>query len=149
LWDRSDLERLYARLEDEYELAERVETLNRKLEVVADTADTFADIIDNPPLAAVGNHRRAGDRLRDRNRVLADLRRARALRASLTAQLALGLLGRVVILRRSLTASLACGRLGRVPRHDDFPGLSRKGTKLRRFRPQSGATLTMCKPSRS
>jgi uncharacterized Rmd1/YagE family protein len=35
-----------ARLEDEYELIGRVETLNRKLEVVADTADTLADIID-------------------------------------------------------------------------------------------------------
>jgi required for meiotic nuclear division protein 1 len=46
LWDRPDLERLYARLEDEYELIGRVETLNRKLEVVADTADTLADIID-------------------------------------------------------------------------------------------------------
>src|ERR1700737_4782128 len=46
LWDRPDLERLYARLEDEYELSERVETLNRKLEVVADTADTLADIVD-------------------------------------------------------------------------------------------------------
>ena len=46
LWDRSDLERLYARLEDEYELIARVETLNRKLEVIADTADTLADIID-------------------------------------------------------------------------------------------------------
>src|SRR5271156_2701416 len=46
LWDRPDLERLYARLEDEYELIGRVETLNRKLEGVADTADTLADIID-------------------------------------------------------------------------------------------------------
>ena len=46
LWDRPDLERLYARLEDEYELVERVETLNRKLEVVSDTADTLGDIID-------------------------------------------------------------------------------------------------------
>jgi required for meiotic nuclear division protein 1 len=46
LWDRPDLERLYARLEDEYELIGRVETLNRKLEVVAETADTLADIID-------------------------------------------------------------------------------------------------------
>jgi required for meiotic nuclear division protein 1 len=46
LWDRPDLERLYARLEDEYELSERVETLNRKLEVIADTATTLADIID-------------------------------------------------------------------------------------------------------
>ncbi len=46
LWERPDLERLYARLEDEYELIERVETLNRKLEVVGETADTLADIID-------------------------------------------------------------------------------------------------------
>jgi uncharacterized Rmd1/YagE family protein len=46
LWDRPDLERLYARLEDEYELSERVETLNRKLAVIADTATTLADIID-------------------------------------------------------------------------------------------------------
>jgi uncharacterized Rmd1/YagE family protein len=46
LWDRPDLERLYARLEDEYELSERFETLNRKLEVIAETATTLADIID-------------------------------------------------------------------------------------------------------
>jgi required for meiotic nuclear division protein 1 len=46
LWDRPDLDRLYARLEDEYELIERVETLNRKLEVIGETADTLADIID-------------------------------------------------------------------------------------------------------
>jgi uncharacterized Rmd1/YagE family protein len=46
LWDRPDLERLYARLEDEYELSERAETLNRKLSVIADTADTLADIVD-------------------------------------------------------------------------------------------------------
>jgi len=46
LWERPDLERLYARLEYEYELKERVDTLNRKLAVVAETADTLADIID-------------------------------------------------------------------------------------------------------
>src|ERR1700730_8810255 len=46
LWDRPDLERLYARREDEYELSERAETLNRKLAVIADTASTLADIID-------------------------------------------------------------------------------------------------------
>src|SRR6267378_1596731 len=46
LWDRPDLERLYARLQDEYELNERAETLNRKLAVIADTASTLADIID-------------------------------------------------------------------------------------------------------
>ena len=46
LWDRPDLERLYGRLEDEYELKERVDALNRKLAVVAETANTLADIID-------------------------------------------------------------------------------------------------------
>jgi uncharacterized Rmd1/YagE family protein len=46
LWDRPDLERLYARLEDEYELSERADTLSRKLTVIADTANTLADIVD-------------------------------------------------------------------------------------------------------
>jgi uncharacterized Rmd1/YagE family protein len=46
LWDRPDLERLYARLEDEYELSERGETMNRKLSVIAETATTLSDIID-------------------------------------------------------------------------------------------------------
>lgn len=46
LWERPDLERLYARLEDEYELKERVETLDRKVAVIAETAETLADIID-------------------------------------------------------------------------------------------------------
>ena len=46
LWDRPDLERLYARLEDEYELSERAETLNSKLAVISDTATTLSDIID-------------------------------------------------------------------------------------------------------
>jgi required for meiotic nuclear division protein 1 len=46
LWDRPDLERLYARMEDEYELEQRVETFNRKLAVVAETANTLADMID-------------------------------------------------------------------------------------------------------
>jgi required for meiotic nuclear division protein 1 len=46
LWDRPDLERLYARLEDEYELSERGETLNRKIAVISDTATTLSDIID-------------------------------------------------------------------------------------------------------
>jgi required for meiotic nuclear division protein 1 len=46
LWDRPDLERLYARLEDEYELKERVDALSRKLAVIAETANMLADIID-------------------------------------------------------------------------------------------------------
>src|SRR5580704_15990306 len=39
VWDRPDLERLYARLEDEYELRERAEALTRKLSVIAETAE--------------------------------------------------------------------------------------------------------------
>lgn len=46
LWDRPDLERLYARLEDEYELKERAGTLKRKLDVIAETARAMTDIID-------------------------------------------------------------------------------------------------------
>ncbi|HZH08861.1 MAG TPA: RMD1 family protein [Microvirga sp.] len=46
LWDRPDLERLYARLEDEYELKERAAALHRKLEVLGDTAQALTDIID-------------------------------------------------------------------------------------------------------
>jgi len=46
LWDKPQLERLYARLEDEYELKERAESLNRKLAVIAETAQVLTDIID-------------------------------------------------------------------------------------------------------
>lgn len=46
LWDRPDLERLYARLEDEYELKERVGVLDRKLAVIAETAQALTDLID-------------------------------------------------------------------------------------------------------
>lgn len=46
LWDRWDLERLYARLDDEYELKERAGMLARKLEVVGETAQALTDLID-------------------------------------------------------------------------------------------------------
>ena len=46
VWDRQDLDRLYARLEDEYELKERAEALSRKLSVIADTAEILTDTID-------------------------------------------------------------------------------------------------------
>jgi len=46
VWDRPDLDRLYSRLEDEYELKERAEALSRKLAVIADTAEVLTDIID-------------------------------------------------------------------------------------------------------
>ncbi len=46
LWDRPDLERIYARLEDEYELKERVAALHRKLEVIGGTTTALTDLID-------------------------------------------------------------------------------------------------------
>jgi uncharacterized Rmd1/YagE family protein len=45
LWDLPDLERLYIRLEDEYELAERLATLERKLELIERTAETTLDLL--------------------------------------------------------------------------------------------------------
>lgn len=51
LWDRSDLERLYARLEDEYELSERARTLARKIGVVQETARALTDLIATPSAA--------------------------------------------------------------------------------------------------
>jgi uncharacterized Rmd1/YagE family protein len=46
LWDRPDLERFYARLEDEYELVERAEDLDRKLTVIGSTAEALLDMLD-------------------------------------------------------------------------------------------------------
>lgn len=46
LWDRPDLERLYGRLADEYELRERADALTRKLAVISETAQALTDIID-------------------------------------------------------------------------------------------------------
>jgi uncharacterized Rmd1/YagE family protein len=46
VWDRPDLDRLYARLEDEYELRGRADALARKLAVISDTAEVLTDIID-------------------------------------------------------------------------------------------------------
>jgi required for meiotic nuclear division protein 1 len=46
LWDKPHLERLYARLADEYELEERAESLSRKLAVIAESAQVLTDIID-------------------------------------------------------------------------------------------------------
>jgi uncharacterized Rmd1/YagE family protein len=44
LWEYPDLDRLYARLEDEYEIRERHTALERKLDLVARTAETALDI---------------------------------------------------------------------------------------------------------
>jgi uncharacterized Rmd1/YagE family protein len=46
VWDRPDLERLSARLQDEYELKERADALSRKLGVISKTAEVLTDIID-------------------------------------------------------------------------------------------------------
>ena len=46
LWDRPDLERLYARLNDEYELDERAQTLKNKLDVVVETGRALTDVIE-------------------------------------------------------------------------------------------------------
>jgi uncharacterized Rmd1/YagE family protein len=46
VWDRPDLERLSARLQDEYELKERAEALSRKLSLISDTAEMLTDMID-------------------------------------------------------------------------------------------------------
>ena len=46
LWDRPDLERFHARLEDEYELVERAEDLDRKLTVIGSTAEALLDMLD-------------------------------------------------------------------------------------------------------
>jgi len=46
VWDRPDLDRLYARLEDEYELKERADALSRKLAVISETAEVLTDMID-------------------------------------------------------------------------------------------------------
>ncbi|MGY4498382.1 putative Rmd1/YagE family protein [Bradyrhizobium sp. GM24.11] len=46
LWEKPELERLYARLKDEYELKERLEMLERKLSVISGTANALTDIID-------------------------------------------------------------------------------------------------------
>ncbi len=46
LWDRADLERLYARLADEYEIRERASALRHKLQVIEETTRALTDIID-------------------------------------------------------------------------------------------------------
>jgi uncharacterized Rmd1/YagE family protein len=46
LWERFDLERLYARLEDTYELKERAATLTRKFDFIRQTAHALTDLID-------------------------------------------------------------------------------------------------------
>ncbi len=46
-WEHPDLDRLYERLAVEYELRERDLALGRKLEVIANTAETYLDLLHN------------------------------------------------------------------------------------------------------
>lgn len=47
LWDAPELERLYQRLEDEYEIRERHQALERKLELISRTAETVLDLLQH------------------------------------------------------------------------------------------------------
>jgi required for meiotic nuclear division protein 1 len=47
LWDHPELERLYARLEDEYELAERSRAMERKLALINETVGTLLELVQN------------------------------------------------------------------------------------------------------
>jgi len=47
VWDQPELGRLFARLEDEYELAERRLALERKLELISRTVGTLIDLLQN------------------------------------------------------------------------------------------------------
>ncbi|HEY1125342.1 MAG TPA: RMD1 family protein [Sphingobium sp.] len=45
LWDHPELERLYARLEDEFELDERARAIDRKLDALGDSADILLNLV--------------------------------------------------------------------------------------------------------
>jgi len=47
LWEHPELEQLYLRLEDEFELTERAEILDRKLELISRTVSTTLDLLQN------------------------------------------------------------------------------------------------------
>jgi uncharacterized Rmd1/YagE family protein len=47
LWDHPELEQLYLRLEDEFELTERAEILDRKLELISRTVSTTLDLLQS------------------------------------------------------------------------------------------------------
>ena len=46
LWDHPELERFYARLEDEYEIVERGTLLSGKMSVITTAAQAFTDMMD-------------------------------------------------------------------------------------------------------
>ena len=45
LWDHPELERLWVRLADDYDLAPRARAIGQKLEVIRETADSMADLL--------------------------------------------------------------------------------------------------------
>ena len=47
LWEQPELERLYVRLEDEFELRERHVALERKLDLISRTAETLLDLMQH------------------------------------------------------------------------------------------------------
>ena len=47
LWDRPELERLYARLADEYELIDRSRAIDRKLSLVGQTVQTLLELVQD------------------------------------------------------------------------------------------------------
>ena len=47
LWDAPELDRLYLRLEDEYEIRERHTTLERKLQLISTTAETVLGLLQH------------------------------------------------------------------------------------------------------
>ncbi len=47
LWNRPELENIFGRLEREYEIRERSQALDRKLEVIGRTAETLLDLVHN------------------------------------------------------------------------------------------------------
>ena len=53
LWDHPQLERLYRRLENEYELEERATVLERKLALITRTAETALDLMQNRSMLRV------------------------------------------------------------------------------------------------
>ncbi len=47
LWDHPELERIYLRLQDEYEVRERHLALERKLDLIARTVETLLDLLQH------------------------------------------------------------------------------------------------------
>lgn len=47
LWERNDLERIFVRLQDEFELKERDIALERKLALISSTAEMLLNLVDN------------------------------------------------------------------------------------------------------